>query len=117
MEISDREVLEEVGSEGVGGSLPILFRFSSLFLVFLFVFLRFSLILLVENREFHPEPVCTDPVQNFPISDHCCIATKIRANHLPHTHTYSHTHTYCELALTLRQQRSNKLTEEATAGA
>ena len=45
------------------------------FLRFFFVFLRFSLVLLEDkgnaaiyckNGEFHSDPVCTDPIQNFP---------------------------------------------------
>ena len=76
-----------MGSEGFSH----FFRFSSFFFVFLlfsslffaflrfssffFAFLRFSPILLGqgqttaiywENGEFHSDPVCTDPVRNFP---------------------------------------------------
>ena len=62
---------------GVGGIFPffsfsfVLLRFSSLF----FVFLRCLSILLEQgqttaiywdNGEFHSDPVCTDPVRNFP---------------------------------------------------
>ena len=71
-----------MGSEG----FP---HFSSLFFAFLrfFVFLHFSSFFIVflrfspilpgkeqttavywENGEFHSDPVCTDPVQNFPIN-------------------------------------------------
>ena len=73
------EVLSGVGVDGVGGIFPffllfffVFLRFSSLF----FVFLRFLPILLEqgqttaiywENGEFHSDPVCTDPVRNFPI--------------------------------------------------
>ena len=87
------ELLNGVGVDGVGGIFPqfffvslffsfffAFFRFSSLFFAFLrFGFsLRFSPILLGqeqtteicwENGEFHSDPVCTDPVQNFPILD------------------------------------------------
>ena len=65
----------------MGGILPCfpsLFRLSLLLFISccLFVFLCFSPIFLgqgqttaiyLENREFHSDPVCTDPVQNFPI--------------------------------------------------
>ena len=51
------------------------FFFFSLFFFAFFFFFRFSPILLGqgqataiywENGEFHSDPVCTDPVQNFP---------------------------------------------------
>ena len=76
------EVLYGVGVHGVGVIFPFLrtFRFFTHFFAFLslfFVFLRFSLLLLkdkgkqeqftAKNGEFHSDPVCTDPVQNFPI--------------------------------------------------
>ena len=85
------EVLNGVGVDRVGGIFPFFsffFRFSSLFrffFVFLrfssffFAFLRFSPILLGqgqttafywENGESHSDPVCTDPVRNFPIWQH-----------------------------------------------
>ena len=61
-----------MGSEGV----LLLFSFCllsfalSFFFVFLrfffFIFLRFSPGICWENGEFHSDPVCTDPVQNFP---------------------------------------------------
>ena len=80
------EVLNGVGVDGVGGIflLPYVFLcFSSLFFSLFFVFLRFSSFFfaflrfvleervgdckLLQNGEFHSDPVCTDPVQNFPI--------------------------------------------------
>ena len=84
------EVLNGVGVDGVGGIFPFFsFFFAfSFFVHFLFVFLRFFFfrfsslffaffpILLEqgqttaiywENGEFHSDPVCTDPVRNFPI--------------------------------------------------
>ena len=72
------EVLTEVGVDGVGGVFPFsrvflfAFRFSLLFFAFLCFFLRFSPkarlnnCKLLENWNFHSDPVCTDPVQNFP---------------------------------------------------
>ena len=77
-----------------------LFVFSSLFFVFVFLFLfssilgfffAFLLILLGQeqttaiywkNGEFHSDPVCTDPVENFP-SRHCN-ATKTRGTATKH---------------------------------
>ena len=75
------EVLNGVGVDGVGGIVPF-FSFFFVFLRFFFVFLRFSSFFLVfwpilleegqttaiywENGEFHSDPVCTDPVRNFP---------------------------------------------------
>ena len=76
------EVLNGVGVDGVGGIFPffyvfffVFFRFSSFF----FVFLRFSSLFFAflledkgeqliycKNWEFHSDPVCTDPVRNFP---------------------------------------------------
>ena len=67
-----------VGVDGVRGIFPF-FRFSAFFLCFSSLFLllvRFSPVLLGqeqttaiywENGEFHSDPVCTDPVQNFPM--------------------------------------------------
>ena len=61
-----------MGSEGF--SLFFFFAFS-FFFVFLRIYFRFSPVLLGqeqttaiywENGEFHSDPVCTDPVQNFP---------------------------------------------------
>ena len=75
----NEDVLNGVGVDGVGGIFPFFtffFRFSSFF----FVFLRFSSLLshsasgqgrttaiYCKNGEFHSDPVCTDPVRNFPI--------------------------------------------------
>ena len=85
------EVLNGVGVDGVGGVFSVFFRyfslvfffhfflrFSSVFFAF-FILLCFSLILLenkgkrlqftaiiMNNGEIHSDPVCTDPVQNFP---------------------------------------------------
>ena len=73
------EVLNGVGVDGVGGifrffGVVIFLCFSSLFFVF-FLFLLFYPILLGQeqttaiywvNREFHSNPVCTNPVQKFP---------------------------------------------------
>ena len=91
------EVLNGVGVDGVGGIFHFFllffvflrffdfFRFSSLFFAFLrffFIFLRFSSFFFVfrlfvwnkrerlqfwEDGEFHSDPVCTDPVRNFPM--------------------------------------------------
>ena len=73
------EVLNGVGVDGVGGKFPFFSffvafpRFSSFFF---FGSLRFSPFSprtranscnLLANREFHSDPICTDPVQNFPI--------------------------------------------------
>ena len=77
----DREVLNGVGVDGVGGNFPSFW--------FFFAFLRLSSLLfafcaflrssphsprtranncnLLENVEFQPDAVCTDPVENFPI--------------------------------------------------
>ena len=59
--------LNGVGVEEVGEILP-LFRF-----LLFFIFLSFSVSRirenncnLLENEEFHSNPVCTDPIQNFP---------------------------------------------------
>ena len=78
------EVLNGVGVDGVGGIFPFfLFFFSFFFAFFVFLrFLRFSSFFFAflvfsqrtreptaiycKNGEFHSDPVCTDPVQNFP---------------------------------------------------
>ena len=78
------EVLNGVGVDGVGVIFPFFLRMFPLFLrifpLFLCIFplfLRFSLLLLnkgqgkttaiyCKNGEFHSDPVCTDPMQNFP---------------------------------------------------
>ena len=86
------EVLNGVGVDGVGGIFVFFFfffRFSSLFRFFFrfsslfFAFLRFSSFLPIlleqgqttaiywENGEFHSDPVCTDPVRNFPKKLNC----------------------------------------------
>ena len=68
------EVLSGVGVDGVGGHCT-LFCFSSLFFRLSSLFFFFLLILLGQgqttaiywkNGEFHSDPVCTDPVENFP---------------------------------------------------
>ena len=64
------EVLDGVGVDEVGG----IFLLSSVLLSFFFLFLRFlsfffeeqTNAIYWENGEFHSDPVCTDPVQNFP---------------------------------------------------
>ena len=91
MVLGDLGVLNGVGVGGVIGIsnlfhcffVSLLFCFSPLF----FFFLRFSLFFFVlrrlfpigqeqttafylENGEFHSDPVCTDPVQNFPTIAH-----------------------------------------------
>ena len=77
------EGLHGVGVDGVAEIPPFFFVFLCFLLRFLVkrffcVFLRFSLILLGqgkrtaiywENGEFHSNPVCIDPVQNFPIEN------------------------------------------------
>ena len=108
------EVLNGVGVDGVGGIFPFLsfffafsfffvsLRFSSLF----FAFLRFSSfffdILLEqrqttaiywENGEFHSDPVCTDPVRNFPKSfperpeEKLFFFVRLQAQRTPLTHS------------------------------
>ena len=69
-----------MGSEEFSHLLRVFFHFSSLFFVFFFfsfffVFLRFSAsaqgqttAIYCKNGEFHSDPVCTDPVRNFPNS-------------------------------------------------
>ena len=59
------EVLNGVGVDGVGGIFPFFVRISSLF--------SYShrgqgqtTAIYCKNGEFHSDPVCTDPVQNFP---------------------------------------------------
>ena len=70
------EVVNGVGVDGVGGIFPFSYAFFPFFYAFFPLFLRFSLLLLKDkgqttaiyckNGEFHSDPVCTDPVQNFP---------------------------------------------------
>ena len=69
------EVLNGVGVDGVDG-VGVIFPFFYAFIRFFFAFLRFSLLLLKDKGkqqqnlqqkgEFHSDPVCPDPVQNFP---------------------------------------------------
>ena len=70
------EVLNGVSVDGVGGIFPffffvLFFRFSSLFFIF-FVFSYSprgqgqTTAIFCKNGEFHSDPVCTDPMQNFP---------------------------------------------------
>ena len=77
------EVLKGVGVDGAGGNLPFFcafLRFSSLLWrespLFFCAFLRFFALcpnkgqitaIYWKNGEFHSDPVCTDPVENFPI--------------------------------------------------
>ena len=75
------EVLNGVGVDGVGVIFPFFLRIFRLFTHFFvfFAFLRFSSLfssspkgqgqttaIYCKNGEFHSDPVCTDPVQNFP---------------------------------------------------
>ena len=66
------EVLKGVGVDGAGGNLPFFFAFrreSPLFRRESPLFRRESPLFLrnlLENGEFHSDPVCTDPVENFP---------------------------------------------------
>ena len=82
------EVLNGVGVDGVGGIFPCVFvlRNSLFFFVFhwffiLSFFFAFLLILIGQeqttamhwnNGEFDSDPVCTDPIQNFPIKRIAC---------------------------------------------
>ena len=64
--------LNGVGVDGVGGIFPfssLFFRFPSLFFAFVLILLRQEQTTAIYwgNGEFHSYPVCTDPVQNFPI--------------------------------------------------
>ena len=71
------EVLNGVGVDGGRGDFPLFLRIFRFFTHF-FAFLRFSLLLLkdkgkqqpnlLQKGEFHSDPICTDPVQNFPIN-------------------------------------------------
>ena len=60
--IQNWEVLNRVGVDGVRGIFIPFFNFSSFFLGF-FVF-------VCKNGEYHYDPVCTDPLQNFPNNFH-----------------------------------------------
>ena len=74
---SNWEVLNGVGVDGVGVIFPFfnaIFPFYLRIFPLFFAFLCFSWRtrannsnLLQKNGEFHSDPVCTDPVQNFPI--------------------------------------------------
>ena len=85
------EVLNGVGVDGVGVIFPFFLRIFPLFLTHFFPFsTHFSPLLFLhaffsaspkgqgqttaiycKNGEFHSDPVCTDPVQNFPSKSHC----------------------------------------------
>ena len=74
------EVLNGVGVDGVGVIFPFFYAFFAFLRIFrlFFAFLRFSSLfssspkgqgqttaIYCKNGEFHSDPVCTDPVQNF----------------------------------------------------
>ena len=69
------EVLDGVGVDGIGGNFPFFLffvgflRFSSFFFAFLLILpaQEQTSAIYWKNGEFHSNPVCTDPVENFPI--------------------------------------------------
>ena len=71
----DWEVLNGVGVDGVGVIFPFFYAFFLFFMHFSSIFTHFSpspkgqgqtTAIYCKNGEFHSDPVCTDPVQNFP---------------------------------------------------
>ena len=69
------EVLNGVGVDGVGVTFPFFYAFSPFFYAFFPLATHLSAspkgqgqtaAIYYKNGEFHSDPVCTDPVQNFP---------------------------------------------------
>ena len=70
------EVLNGVGVDGVGVIFPFFYAFFLFFYAFFPFFYAFfsaspkgqgqTTAIYCKNGEFHSDPVCTDPVQNFP---------------------------------------------------
>ena len=92
-----------MGSEGLSHFFPFFFAFLCFFFSVFFVFFRFSSCFFVflgflrgqeqttaiywENGEFHSDPVCTEPVQDFPSI--VCLPSLTRVRSLVGIHSWS----------------------------